>query len=106
MRHFTPKQLKEHLEQADPPPLLVDVRESWEYQACSIRGSEHIPMNHIASSLELLDQNREIVVICHHGIRSRQVGCYLESIGFDNLINLAGGINAWAREVDPDMPTY
>lgn len=106
MRHFTPRQLKEYLEQADSPPQLVDVRESWEYRTCSIMGSEHIPMSRIASSLDLLDPNREIVVICHHGIRSRQVGYYLESMGFDNLINLAGGINAWAREVDPDMPVY
>lgn len=106
MRHFTPKQLKEHLERTDPPPQLIDVREPWEYQTCSIEGSELMPMSRITGNLDRLDPNREIVVICHHGIRSRQVAYYLESRGFSNLINLSGGIDAWAREVDPDMPTY
>jgi len=45
-------------------------------------------------------------VICHHGIRSRMVGLYLENHGFSNIINLTGGVEAWAREVDPDMETY
>ena len=60
----------------------------------------------IPSALTKLDQAQEIVVICHHGIRSRQVAMFMEQYGFENIINLHGGINAWAREIDPTMPTY
>jgi rhodanese-related sulfurtransferase len=53
-----------------------------------------------------LNPEQEIIVICHHGVRSRMVGLYLENHGFSNIINLVGGVEAWAREVDPNMPTY
>lgn len=106
MRHYTPSQLKQHLAQAAHPPLLLDVREPWEYQVCRIEGSELVPMRQIPGTIQNLDPEREIVVICHHGIRSRQVGFFLERAGFNNVINLDGGVDAWAREVDPEMATY
>ncbi|NIP72289.1 MAG: sulfurtransferase [Gammaproteobacteria bacterium] len=106
MRHFSPKQLKEHLEQADAAPLLLDVREPWEHQVCRIEGATLVPMRQIPRAVGELDSERDIVVICHHGVRSRQVGFFLERAGFDNVINLDGGVDAWAREVDPQMPTY
>jgi rhodanese-related sulfurtransferase len=106
MRHLTPSQLKEYLLQAEPAPLLLDVREPWEFQICAIEGSSLMPMGQIPSCIEKLDPQRETVIICHHGIRSRQTGYYLERMGFSNLINLDGGVEAWAREVDPDMQTY
>ena len=63
-------------------------------------------MGKIASAADSLDSQKEIVVICHHGIRSRQVASYLETLGFDRMINLSGGVAAWARDVDTTMPTY
>jgi rhodanese-related sulfurtransferase len=106
MRQLRPTELKEYLEQADPKPQLLDVREPWEYHTCHIAGSDLLPMREIPGALDSLDPEREIVLICHHGIRSRQVGRYLAHLGFGRLINLAGGVDAWAREVDPRMPTY
>ncbi|MEJ2347468.1 MAG: rhodanese-like domain-containing protein [Gammaproteobacteria bacterium] len=105
MRHFTPTQLQEYLSQG-AEPLLLDVREPWEFRVCAIPGSQLIPMGQIHAAAGSLDPGRETVVICHHGIRSRQVAYYLENVGFTNVINLSGGVDAWAREVDPHMPTY
>lgn len=105
MRQFTPQQLKQYLDQGGDP-LLLDVREPWEFQVCALDDVRLIPMGQIPAAAASLDPEREIVVICHHGIRSRQVAYYLESMGFANMINLSGGVDAWAREVDPHMQTY
>lgn len=106
MRQMTPKQLKEHLETTPELPVLLDVREPWEFQTCHIEGSTHIPMGQIPQHFRQLDANRETVVICHHGMRSLQVSQFLEKAGFAKIINLTGGVDAWAREVDPNMPIY
>jgi len=94
---------------ADPArkkPLLLDVREPWEFQTCHIEGSQLVPMGEIASRAPELDPVMEVVVICHHGGRSMQVAMFLEKQGFSEVINLAGGVDAWARTVDPGMPVY
>lgn len=106
MRQFNATQLNEYLHQAGSDVLLLDVREPWEYEHCHLEGSLHIPMGQIPNRHQELNQNQEIVVVCHHGMRSLQVAQYLEKIGFKNVSNLNGGIDAWAREVDPDMPVY
>ena len=106
MRQMTASELKTVLDSAAQPPVLVDVREPWEYQICRIENSMHIPMSSIMRALNEFDTAQELVLICHHGVRSQRVGAYLAQAGFRNLINLSGGINAWAREVDPRMPTY
>ncbi|MGE5155507.1 MAG: rhodanese-like domain-containing protein [Bdellovibrio bacteriovorus] len=87
-------------------PLLLDVREPWELAICRIEGSQSIPMQRIPQALKELDRVRPIVCICHHGIRSYQVARFLEHQGFNRVINLEGGVAAWAREVDPAMATY
>jgi rhodanese-related sulfurtransferase len=87
-------------------PLLLDVREPWEHQVCSIEGSELIPMRAVPAKMTELDREREIVCVCHHGGRSAHVGMFLERQGFANVYNLAGGVDAWARQVDKTMPTY
>ena len=89
-----------------PKPLLLDVREPWEYQTCSIAGSRHIPMGEIPARQGEIDREAEVVVICHHGGRSMQVAMFLEKNGFSKLHNLAGGVDAWAKGVDPSMPVY
>jgi rhodanese-related sulfurtransferase len=94
---------------ADPArkkPLLLDVREPWEFQTCHIEGSQLVPMGEIASRAPELDSAKEVVVICHHGGRSMQVAMFLEKQGFSEVTNLAGGVDAWARTVDPGMPVY
>jgi len=106
MRQFTPRQLKERLEQDGEHPLLLDVREPWEFDVCAIENSRLIPMGEIAARLDSLDPKKETVVICHHGIRSRSVAMFMERHGFNDVINLSGGVEAWSREVDLDMPTY
>jgi rhodanese-related sulfurtransferase len=63
-------------------------------------------MRSLPARLGEFDPQRETVVICHHGIRSRMVGRYLESQGFSSIINLSGGVAAWASDVDRQMPTY
>jgi rhodanese-related sulfurtransferase len=106
VRELDPTQLKAYLSENDGDPLLLDVREPWEFRICKIDGSQLIPMGQLPSSLKALDPQRETVVICHHGIRSRQVAMYLDYQGFANVINLNGGVAAWARDVDHQMATY
>lgn len=92
-------------EQLDTP-VLLDVREPWEFETCHIAGSVTMPMNTVPDNLAELDAAQPIICICHHGVRSMQVGMYLEQRGFKRVINLAGGVDAWARQVDSSMPTY
>lgn len=87
-------------------PLLLDVREPWEFEACRIAGSRSMPMRSVPARYPELGKDEDIVVICHHGHRSYQAGLYLEQQGFGHVINLHGGVAAWARDVDPAMPTY
>jgi len=104
MLDLSPTELNGYLQQHRP--LLLDVREPWEFDICHLRESELVPMGRIPAWAENADRSRPTVVICHHGIRSRQVAMYLEHLGFSNVINLAGGVERWAREVDPQMATY
>ena len=97
-------ELAAHLQQASP--LLLDVREPWEFEICHIAGSSNLPMGQIPQGLEELPDSGEIVVICHHGVRSQQVIRFLQGQMNASLINLDGGVDAWAREVDRDMPLY
>lgn len=106
MQEMSPQQVHDHLQQTSNTPVLLDVRESWEYEICHIKGSELIPMQTIPGQLSKLDPEQEIIVICHHGIRSRMVGQFLEQAQFKNVINLSGGVTAWAQQVDRNMPTY
>lgn len=106
MRDLDVQQIKERLETAATPPLLLDVRQPWEYETCKLDDCVLIPMGLIPSKIHTLDRERETVVICHHGIRSRQVAFYLEQSGFTNVINMKGGLDAWAKHIDSSMATY
>ena len=106
MQEFSAQELKAHLETCDKPPLLLDVRQPWEYDVCRIENSVLLPMSQITAEYKSLDFDRETVVICHHGIRSSRVGRYLEEAGFSNIINLSGGVAQWAKTVDNQMTTY
>ena len=104
MLDYSPSELADHLKTQQP--LLLDVREPWEFDICHIPGSKLIPMRQIPEWANTADPDQPVAVICHHGIRSRQVGIYLEHLGFRQVINLASGVDGWAREVDPQMATY
>jgi len=107
MQQWSPVQLKERLDTAgDTPPVLLDVREPNEFEYCHIDGSLHMPMASVPARVSELDRDAETVVICHHGGRSMQVAMFLKQQGFSNVINLAGGVAGWARQVDPSMPQY
>jgi rhodanese-related sulfurtransferase len=87
-------------------PLMIDVREPWEWQLARIDGAMHIPMQQVPSRIQEIDEVHPTVVICHHGVRSLQVVAYLERQGYTNLHNLLGGIDAWSRQVDSAVPLY
>ena len=107
IRQLTPKDLAAWVaDPARPRPLLLDVREPWEHETCRIEGSVLIPMSEVPKRSAELDADADIVVICHHGGRSMQVAVFLSGSGFSKVHNLAGGVDAWARTVDPSMPVY
>lgn len=110
MRNLRPRQIAAMLAKppsgGSPAPLLLDVREPWEVAICRIEGADNIPMRQLPGAVSALDRDRPVVCICHHGIRSYQVARYLEHLGFGDVINLQGGLDAWAHEVDREMSTY
>jgi rhodanese-related sulfurtransferase len=89
------------------PPLLLDVRESWEYDTARIEPSTLIPMNEIpARAFQQLNEEDPILVLCHHGARSLSVAAWLRNQGFDQAQSVSGGIDAWSRQIDPTVPRY
>ena len=94
---------------ADPAreaPVLIDVREPWEFAHCHIEGSQLVPLQTVPASVASLPRDRDLVLICHHGNRSQRAAQWLEQQGYARLFNLAGGVEGWATEVDPAMPRY
>jgi adenylyltransferase/sulfurtransferase len=89
-------------------PALLDVREPFEWEICNLgdQGARLIPLAKLPDALDELDPDRELVVYCHTGQRSGLAVRFLRQAGFERARNLAGGIQAWAGEIDPDMPTY
>ncbi len=107
MQQLTAPQLAEWIkDESRKKPVLLDVREPWEFQTCHIDGAVLIPMQTVPARQEELDPEAPIVCICHHGMRSMQVAAFLERQGFTQVSNLTGGVHAWSQQVDPSMPTY
>jgi rhodanese-related sulfurtransferase len=103
---ITVDQLKEKLT-STPPPLLLDVREPWEYATAHMEGSTLIPMNELPGRAhQELDEDAPILVLCHHGARSLSVASWLRQQGFDQAQSVSGGIDAWSRSIDPTIPRY
>ena len=86
--------------------LFLDVREDSELEICRIDGAAHIPMGMVPNNLERLPRDKELIVFCHHGMRSAQVVEYLQANGYELATNLAGGIHAWAMEIDESLAKY
>lgn len=107
VKEITAQQLAAWLaDEAAVKPILLDVREDWEVNLAHIQGSVHIPMNLIPLRLNELPDGQPIVTVCHHGVRSYQVGLFLVNNGFEEVISLRGGVDAWANDVDPAMAHY
>ena len=106
MQQLSVKELKQIISSGQETPLLLDVREPWEFDICHIDGAKLIPMREFHHAMDDLNRDQHTVVICHHGIRSQQVCYYLDRMGFNNVFNLSGGVHAWAMEIDHNMPTY
>jgi len=100
-----PVTLKTRLERGESV-LILDVREPFEIALAPFPGATHIPMGDIPSRLTELDPDQETVVVCHHGVRSAQVVMYLAQNGFERVLNLSGGIDAWSEDADPSTPRY
>lgn len=86
--------------------LLLDVREPFELELSAVAGCRHIPMRQIPESLPDLPRDRPILVFCKVGGRSLRVTQFLRANGFEQVSNVAGGIDAWAEQVDPSLPRY
>ena len=86
--------------------VLLDVREHSELDICRIEEAIHIPLSEIPQRIELLPRNLPLIIFCHNGMRSRSVVYYLITLGFDNALNMTGGIHCWAKEIDSDMLKY
>jgi adenylyltransferase/sulfurtransferase len=90
----------------DPALLLLDVREPFEWDITRIEGARHIPLADLPARMRELDGHAEIVVYCHYGTRSRRAVEMLQAAGFSKARNLAGGIDAWSRDVDAGVARY
>lgn len=104
MQEILVSELKERLDNGEEI-FILDVRQPDEYRYCNI-GGLLIPLGDLPRHIGDLDPNREIVVVCHSGVRSARATQYLQGFGFSQAKNLAGGIDRWAEEVDPTMPRY
>lgn len=87
-------------------PMVLDVREPWEVAICALPNSINIPLSTIPSRLSEIPEDRRVVALCHHGMRSLQATRWLRGRDLDNVVNLQGGIDAWSRQIDPSVPTY
>jgi len=105
MDEITPQELKARLD-AREGPVLLDVRQDWETKLCRLPNAVHIPIEEIELRTDELDPGNEIIVYCHQGVRSAAVAEFLRGLGFGRVRNLAGGLDAWARTVEPTMRRY
>ena len=86
--------------------MLVDVREKWEFDLCHIPDSIHIPVSDIVLRMSELQKSDPIILICHNGRRSLNIGLELIDKGFNNVINLKGWVDQWADDIDNTMAKY
>jgi rhodanese-related sulfurtransferase len=94
---------------SDPKPFLIDVREPQEFAIARLERAELIPMQTVPAELQRLEgmaDERPLVVICHHGVRSLQVVAWLRRQGIENCVSMAGGMDQWSLEIDPTIPRY
>jgi len=103
---ITPEEVKTKLDAGESFTLL-DVREPWEFETAKIADAMLMPMGDVpARAHQELDPDDQIVVVCHHGVRSMNVTVWLRQQGFEKAQSMRGGIDAWSRKVDQKVPVY
>ena len=102
---ITPADMKARLDRGEKL-VLIDVREPWEHQLCSIEGAKLVPLGSLAANLQMLPDVDELICYCHHGMRSLDAAAWLRFQGIENAKSLAGGIERWSVEIDPKVPRY
>lgn len=102
---ITPKNLKARLDRGEKF-LLVDVRQQWEFELCKIDGAKLVPLDALSSSLPEIAAADDVVVYCHHGRRSLDAVVFLRQQGVEGARSMAGGIERWSTEIDPQVPRY
>ncbi len=102
---MAPRELAERL-RGPRPPTVIDVREPWEHRVAHIPGSRLVPLRSLPAALSTFDPGEEYVLLCHHGVRSLEGVHLLRGRGLTRVAHLAGGIDAWSREVDGEVPRY
>ena len=100
-----PRALRERLA-GNNPPLLVDVREPWEHGLCRLQSAQLIPLGELPGRYQELLEAEEVVLYCHHGIRSLDAAAWLRQQGVEGAKSLAGGIDRWALEIDSSIARY
>lgn len=105
MQEITVEELAKRLK-ADAAPILIDVREPFEYQIAYIEGAELKPLGNLSNWAQELDKEQEYVMQCHTGARSAYATNVLTQLGFKNVKNLVGGIAEWSVRIDPSVPQY
>lgn len=105
LREISPRELKQLLDRGEEV-IVLDVREPAELVLAPLAGARHVPLREVPGRLGEIERDKEIVVLCHHGIRSAQVAEFLARHGFPRVANLVGGIDAWSTTVDPKVPRY
>jgi adenylyltransferase/sulfurtransferase len=104
---LTPAQLRQRLDTGEPL-LLIDVREPYEWDICNLEhhGAQLVPLADLQERMETLERDTDVVLYCRSGKRSEGAARYMIAHGFDRVWSLRGGINAWAEEVEPELPAY
>ena len=104
---ITTRQLKERLARGEPT-YLVDVRQPWEHETAALPDQLLLPLDQLADRLDEVQPppGALVVAYCHHGIRSLNAAAFLESKGLPGVASLAGGIDAWSLQIDPNVPRY
>jgi len=107
MDYEIPPQAAKTLMDRGEPFTLLDVREPWEFETARIAGAKLMPMGEVPSRAhQELDPEDHIIVVCHHGVRSLNVVAWLRQQGFEKAQSMSGGIDAWSRQVDPEVSKY
>jgi len=106
VRSLNPHEVTDLRAKSAQPVTILDVREPWEYERVHLPDCLHIPMDDLRDRLDELDREQTYVILCHHGNRSLQVATFMQSRGFKNIINLAGGIEDWAVSLEPGLTRY
>ncbi|MEK6805850.1 MAG: rhodanese-like domain-containing protein [Pseudomonadota bacterium] len=104
MQTLSPSELQQRLARGEA--TVVDVRESPELELAQIKGAVHLPLSELAQRWTELKPLQQVVLICHHGVRSERAGRFLQQQGLEGLAHLEGGIDAWSEQIDSNVARY